>query len=211
MFINATSDGYETSYVYDTETGLYYVFSRYYHPAIGRFASADVLISTGQGILGSNMFAYCRNNPVNRVDISGYADTPIEEEYDDDVEVTPAVPDITGGNTGGNGNGVQVGSPGGGYSYTSPPGGGGVSSSIQVGDITVTFGHGGRHMGDSDISQIESFIANNVVTRPATTGKADFVTISYCERTLHYSYYTRSSSVINVGTYYFERIALDGE
>ena len=58
-------------YVYDIETGLYYLQSRYYNPYWGRFISADSYISTGQGILGHNMFAYCLNNPVNMFDISG--------------------------------------------------------------------------------------------------------------------------------------------
>ena len=60
-------------YYYDTEMGFYYVSSRYYDPEIGRFINADGLVSTGQGILGNNMFAYCLNNPVNRVDPTGEA------------------------------------------------------------------------------------------------------------------------------------------
>lgn len=60
-------------YVYDRETGLYYLQSRYYNPAICRFINADIFVSTGQGILGYNMFAYCMNNPVSRIDISGAA------------------------------------------------------------------------------------------------------------------------------------------
>ena len=48
--------------------------SRYYDPQVGRFINADALVSTGQGILGNNMFAYCRNNPVRRIDISGAKD-----------------------------------------------------------------------------------------------------------------------------------------
>ena len=58
-------------YVYDYETGLYYLQSRYYDPEIGRFINADGLVSTGQGFSGNNMFAYCGNNPVNRADITG--------------------------------------------------------------------------------------------------------------------------------------------
>ena len=58
-------------YVYDAETELYYVSSRYYDPEIGRFINADSLVSTGQGILGNNMFAYCLNNPVNYIDRDG--------------------------------------------------------------------------------------------------------------------------------------------
>ena len=38
---------------------------------MGRFLNADALVSTGQGILGNNMFAYCLNNPVNSKDRSG--------------------------------------------------------------------------------------------------------------------------------------------
>ena len=58
-------------YVYDAETDLYYLESRYYDPAVGRFINADALVSTGQGLLGNNMFAYCLNNPVNGVDPTG--------------------------------------------------------------------------------------------------------------------------------------------
>ena len=58
-------------YVYDFETGLYYLQSRYYNPEVGRFINADALVSTGQGMLGNNMFAYCLNNPVNLVDWTG--------------------------------------------------------------------------------------------------------------------------------------------
>ena len=60
-------------YVYDRETGLYYLQSRYYNPEWGRFINADSSSSTGQGILGNNMFAYCNNNPVVRQDSTGTA------------------------------------------------------------------------------------------------------------------------------------------
>ena len=65
------------SYVYDQETKLYYLSSRYYDPEVGRFINADAFTSTGQGILGNNMFAYCANNPVCRCDPSGWAFTDI--------------------------------------------------------------------------------------------------------------------------------------
>ena len=58
-------------YRYDAETGLYYLNSRYYDPESGRFINADSFVSTGQGVLGSNMFAYCENNPANYVDNNG--------------------------------------------------------------------------------------------------------------------------------------------
>ncbi len=60
-------------YVYDNETGWYYLQSRYYDPNTCRFVSADVMLSTGQGVLGHNSFAYCLNNPVNMEDSEGYA------------------------------------------------------------------------------------------------------------------------------------------
>ena len=58
-------------YVYDHETSLYYLQSRYYNPTIGRFLNADAFASTGQGLLGNNMFAYCMNNPTNGCDPCG--------------------------------------------------------------------------------------------------------------------------------------------
>ena len=58
-------------YYYDSETGLYYLKSRYYDPAVKRFLNADGYVATGQSILGNNMFSYCDNNPVNREDPTG--------------------------------------------------------------------------------------------------------------------------------------------
>ncbi len=59
-------------YYYDKETGFYYLNSRYYDPTVGRFLNADAYTSTGQGILGNNMFAYCGNNPIMFIDSNGY-------------------------------------------------------------------------------------------------------------------------------------------
>ena len=58
-------------YYCDTESGLYYLNSRYYDPVTGRFINADSYVSTGQGLLGNNMFAYCANDPINLVDNNG--------------------------------------------------------------------------------------------------------------------------------------------
>ena len=60
-------------YYCDTETGFYYLQSRYYDPAVRRFINADSYTSTGQGFLGYNMFAYCNNNPANGDDPTGYS------------------------------------------------------------------------------------------------------------------------------------------
>ena len=58
-------------YHYDADTGFYYLRSRYYDPAIGRFINADSYVSTGQGFIGLNMFAYCGNNPIVYSDPTG--------------------------------------------------------------------------------------------------------------------------------------------
>ena len=60
-------------YYFDNETGFYYLQSRYYDPGVRRFVSADSYMSTGQGLTGHNMFAYCLNNPICCVDSQGAA------------------------------------------------------------------------------------------------------------------------------------------
>ena len=59
-------------YVYDTETGLYYLQSRYYNPGWGRFINVDSQLNCSMDIGGCNAFAYCLNNPVNMADIDGH-------------------------------------------------------------------------------------------------------------------------------------------
>ena len=58
-------------YVYDTETGFYYLQSRYYDPEIGRFINADGQINQQESISGYNLFAYCNNDPINMIDSDG--------------------------------------------------------------------------------------------------------------------------------------------
>ena len=61
-------------YYYDSETGFYYLQSRYYDPEICRFINADnlELLSTLSGTPGQlNLYAYCNNNPVMYSDPSG--------------------------------------------------------------------------------------------------------------------------------------------
>ena len=50
-------------YYYDSESGFYYLQSRYFDPVICRFINADGYSSTGQGFSGHNMFVYCKNCP----------------------------------------------------------------------------------------------------------------------------------------------------
>ena len=65
-------------YVYDTDTGLYYLQSRYYDPKTGRFINADdtAYVDTNSGTpLSTNMFAYCENNHIIFIDPTGYSKT----------------------------------------------------------------------------------------------------------------------------------------
>ena len=60
-------------YYYDTETGFYYLQSRYYDPSIGRFINADAASYIGASTTFSsyNLFTYCLNDPVNNTDDGG--------------------------------------------------------------------------------------------------------------------------------------------
>ena len=63
------------SYYYDEETQLYYLNSRYYNPEIGRFINADSIINSNSDVISNNLFQYCSNNYVNKLDKTGrYAD-----------------------------------------------------------------------------------------------------------------------------------------
>ena len=59
-------------YIYDEETKLYYLISRYYDPEIGRFISPDsVEYIEPSSISGLNLYVYCCNDPINMYDPSG--------------------------------------------------------------------------------------------------------------------------------------------
>ena len=58
-------------YYWDSETGLYWLYTRYYDPAIGRFINADGQLNTNQQLSGYNLYAYCNNNPVMFCDPDG--------------------------------------------------------------------------------------------------------------------------------------------
>ena len=57
-------------YYYDTDTGLYYLQSRYYDSNIGRFINADSADMISKNAL--NLFSYCACNPIMYVDSNGY-------------------------------------------------------------------------------------------------------------------------------------------
>lgn len=61
-------------YYKDSETGFYYLQSRYYDAKIGRFINADNVIDT-ESIFGSGLWTYCESNPIMYYDPSGYGKT----------------------------------------------------------------------------------------------------------------------------------------
>ena len=58
-------------YVYDEETGLYYLKNRYYDPAWKRFINADAYLANTKEVFPNNQFAYCVSSPVMRTDTQG--------------------------------------------------------------------------------------------------------------------------------------------
>ena len=61
-------------YYLDSESGLYYLQSRYYDPTTGRFINGDdvVFLGNNNSSISWNLYAYCENTPVNMVDLYGY-------------------------------------------------------------------------------------------------------------------------------------------
>ncbi len=60
------------SYYFDEESKFYYLQTRYYDPALGRFISADSIEYLDPETLGGlNLYAYCGNNPIGFTDPEG--------------------------------------------------------------------------------------------------------------------------------------------
>ena len=80
-------------YFYEIETNSYFLKSRYYNPELCRFISADGIVNANQDILGNNLFAYCSNNPVNRVDSDGSSSVLIALAITGTQRTVPCVPE----------------------------------------------------------------------------------------------------------------------
>ena len=149
------------------------------------------------------MFVYCLNNPVRYVDSEGreaeetcYSDDPRDDMFPK-MDGAPTSPTVSAQ------SGSQSTTNSSARSYSAPPGGGGVSHSITVGNTTVLFGHGGRHMDFHDISGLETAIAHDVVTKPPTNGYRGEEFIIYNGTDFTYRYFTLSQTSISIGTYFY--------
>ncbi len=174
-------------YVYDEETGLYYLRSRYYNPSCCRFVNADALIFSDTRLLMDDQYLYCRNNPICRIDNFGYEDNWAMEKFDDEVNVTPENTELAGG-------------------YHVPSGGGGPTNIYQIGETTYTFGHGGRHMsGSTNLVELENAIISDISNKGLVTQSVGYhpQTMIYNGNLLFYGAYVISPVLINVGTYYY--------
>lgn len=75
-------------YNYDFTTGLYYLQSRYYNPEWGRFLNTDdtsIMLTKTDDAFSANMYLYCNNNPVNKVDYDGYWRADVHQGFFDEV------------------------------------------------------------------------------------------------------------------------------
>ena len=61
---------------FDEETGLYYFGKRYLDPVTGQWLSRE-LLGESESL---NLYSYCHNDPVNRVDVLGLAEVPFDME-----------------------------------------------------------------------------------------------------------------------------------
>jgi RHS repeat-associated protein len=71
----------------DSSTGLVFMRARYYHPALGRWASADTIVPDPANPQSFNRYSYVENNPVKYRDPSGHSkciDAECNECVDDE-------------------------------------------------------------------------------------------------------------------------------
>lgn len=66
------------NYLYDDESGLYYLNARYYDPKIARFITEDSYTGNIKDPLSLNLYTYCHNEPVMYDDPTGHYDASKE-------------------------------------------------------------------------------------------------------------------------------------
>ena len=154
-------------YVYDSECNLYYLQSRYYDPNIGRYLNHDVLFDYNVGIRGYNLFAYCGNSPVFRLDPYGRASIGADEDADLTNDV---VSEKEGGKAGAHSGNTNVSSQSYGISSstgTKGSGGGGNNAPLATNSPATTSSNlpkDGCRMNASDaLDAAEQFLGKNYV------------------------------------------------
>ena len=90
-------------YYYESDMSMYYLQSRYYDSNTGRFINADSILV--DSLLGYNQFAYCENNPVNKVDPTGYFANCVD--YDGNYDFLDDSDKFAGRCSSGSGNSVS--------------------------------------------------------------------------------------------------------
>lgn len=70
------------NYMFDDESGLYYLNSRYYDPKIARFITEDTYRGEPNDPLSLNLYAYCHNEPIMYTDPTGHKPSGTSEETD---------------------------------------------------------------------------------------------------------------------------------
>ena len=58
-------------YIYDEETGMYYLKTRYYNPKTNRFINGDGFVGKIAELLTENLYTYCWNGPITIADDEG--------------------------------------------------------------------------------------------------------------------------------------------
>ena len=81
--------------MYDEDTAMYYLQTRYYDPTTGRFINADntAFISSSGTAIGDNIYTYCENDPVNNVDYTGQWYHNLSSYYNSHKKMYEGYPD----------------------------------------------------------------------------------------------------------------------
>ena len=139
-------------YVYDEETGLYYLRSRYYNPLWDRFISADILLGGLDELNFKNLYSYCSDSPIVRKDSDGYLDIEnVTSPYQ-----RQKIPDIQP-----SGSGSRDGSAGGGF----------IPPSLGTGEVSVYI----SKLGKSVVQYVG--ITNDIVRRAGEHARSKGIVI----------------------------------
>ena len=219
------------SYRYDTSTGLYYCWNRYYAPELARFLTRDIYPGELSDPVTMNPYLYCGGDPVNYTDPSGrffgidageqYGQMAVDYWADKYVNSDSLLGKAGAGTMGllaalwtpGRSEATALvlaaGWAAAPYAATMGPVlGPSAGRAAEVGcsaEPAITFGHGARHLPAS-ISQAQAEAAIQSGVRQGIAGASStgefWGQVSVNGTVLEYRAYTLASGTINVGTYY---------